>query len=117
MGGVPQGWTKKVKFNKKPLILKEYQFKEKIQRWGFCNSACTDRRDTFMFANMNLLTDKECEVLFSYDGDKLKWNKEYEICVGKKHKFPKELISFTRKKKKKGRGRKEYRKAKKSSVC
>jgi len=82
--------------------------KFKIQRWGFCNSACTDDRDTFLFANVNLLTDKECEELLKNGaagedkkGDYLKWNREYEICVGKKHVFPKHMISFIRRKKRK----------------
>ena len=50
----------------------------KIERWGFCRPECaarrylgfgrlsTDRRkDSFMFVNVNLLTDTECVMLFS----------------------------------------------------
>ena len=37
---------------------------DKIERWGFCRESCTDQRDSFMFANMNLLTDDECYTLF-----------------------------------------------------
>ena len=36
---------------------------DKISSWGFCRSACTDHRDSIMFANLNLLTDEECETL------------------------------------------------------
>ena len=37
---------------------------DKIERWGFCRKTCTDQRDSFMNANMNLLTDEECNTLF-----------------------------------------------------
>jgi len=91
--------------------------KFKIQRWGFCNSACTDKKDTFLFANMNLLTDQECKTLMKDDGKYLMWNKEYEICVGKKHKFPKHMISFRRKRKKRGTQENERKDAKEAGVA
>ena len=36
----------------------------KIERWGFCRPECRDRKDPFMFTNLNLLTDRECNALF-----------------------------------------------------
>ena len=57
-----------------------------------------DERTGFTFVNLNILTDDECEKLFEYqkakdDGvDTLNWNKDYEICTGKKHKFPQKLL-------------------------
>jgi len=90
--------------------------RDKIQRWGYCNSACTDDRDTFLFANMNLLTDQECETLFKHEGAYLLWNKEYEICVGKKHQFPKHMISFRRKRKRKAKKKEEEKQAKEEGL-
>merc|ERR1712142_1194906 len=78
----------------------------KIARYGFCDKACMDTRQGFMYANLNILTDEECETLFKYSIDANKYsdmqfNKEYEICTGKKHRFPAEGVSFVRHKKKK----------------
>jgi len=77
---------------------------EKIKSWGFCNDACMDEKDGFMIANLNILNDEECEILFKNREKKknsirLEWNKEYEICTGKKHQFPKSNWRFLRKKK------------------
>ena len=38
---------------------------------------------------------------------KMFFNKRWELCVGKKNKFPKELLSFRRKRKKKAQYKKE----------
>ena len=52
-------------------LLNKYKYRfcsktiDKIERWGFCREDCQDKKDTFMFANMNLLTDTECNTLFS----------------------------------------------------
>ena len=78
-----------------------------------------DNRETFMYANMNLLTDEECELLLSkYNDEKIgksmDWNREYELCIGKKHSFPKHLISFQRKQKKPESRKAEIQKAKQS---
>ena len=51
-----------------------------------------------MFANVNILTDEECLKL-QKNIKKLGWNKNYEICVGKKHRFPNEYPTFIRSKK------------------
>jgi len=81
-----------------------------IARYGFCDKACMDYRQGFMYANLNILMDEECETLFNHSKafDKkndantdMSLNKEYEICTGKKHKFPADGISFVRRKKKK----------------
>ena len=69
-----------------------------------------------MYANINVLEDDECEVLFQPKGGSLEavgYNKEYEICVGKKHPFPKSVISFTRKTKRKKMIQKQKAEAKK----
>ena len=36
----------------------------KIERWGFCSEGCRHKKDSFMLANMNILTDDECLTLF-----------------------------------------------------
>ena len=55
-----------------------------------------------MYTNLNILQKEECQYLFESlkksDAD-VQWNKEYEICAGKKHKFPKTGEKFLRKKK------------------
>ena len=38
---------------------------DKIERWGFCQPKCTEKRDSLRFTNLNLLTDRECNTLFS----------------------------------------------------
>ena len=68
-----------------------------------------------MFANMNLLTDEECEEVFKpHGGGKraIMLNTEYDICVGKKHPFPHSVISFQRKNKRKTQISKEKTEAK-----
>ena len=52
-----------------------------------------------MYANLNILTNEECEVLISQKEHlgHLMFNKEYEICAGKKHKEPQDGIVFQRK--------------------
>ena len=75
-----------------------------------------DKEDSFMYANLNVLEDKECEVLFHPKGgskEAVGLNKEYEICVGKKHSFPHSIISFMRKTKRKSLIQKERNEAKK----
>jgi len=83
---------------------------KKIERYGFCNSACKDVRQGFMFANLNLLTNEECATLIRHDETKpidekvnMEWNKEYEICTGKKNKFPKHLTMVRTRRTKKER--------------
>jgi len=110
MVGVQQNWTKK----------------DKIESYGFCTSTCTDDRQGFMFANLNILTDEECEKLIEYqkamkkkkkeDYSDLSWNREYEICTGKKHMFPKQAQSLLRKRKKKSVRKEEEEKAKKLGI-
>jgi len=95
--------------------------KDKIESYGFCTSTCTDDRQGFMFANLNILTDEECEKLFKYQVAENKhanmgWNREYEICTGKKHKFPKKAQSLLRKRKKKKVYKEEQEKAKKLGI-
>ena len=72
-----------------------------IERWGFCDSECEGNRKSFMFANLNILNNDECETLLrsqdaSEDSNIQPWNKEHEICVGKKHPFPKPVLRFSR---------------------
>ena len=79
-------------------------FSGKIISYGFCDSACRDERQGFMFASLNILTDEECTTLFEYQIAKAKknnmdWNAEYEICTGKKNKFPKNPVHLVRSKK------------------
>ena len=73
-----------------------------IKKWGFCSQICQDKRQTFNYANLNLLTDEECSTLL--DSTKTRkivaWNEKYEFCVGKKHSFPRKMIAFKRVKKK-----------------
>jgi len=95
--------------------------RDKIETYGFCTSTCTDDRKGFMFANLNILTDEECEKLFKYQVAKdkssdMSWNREYEICTGKKHVFPKSAISLLRKRKKKKVNKEEEEKAKKLGI-
>ena len=57
-----------------------------------------------MIANLNILNDDECAELFKNlnkkkNTIKLFWNKEYEICTGKKRQFPKSNWRFLRKEK------------------
>ena len=90
--------------------------KGKIERWGYCSETCKDENDGFMYANLNVLEDNECEVLFQPKGGSkvaVGYNKDYEICVGKKHPFPKSVISFTRKTKRKSMIKKQKAEAKK----
>ena len=71
----------------------------KIERWGYCSEKCKDKKDTFTFANVNLLSDEEC---FKFDtANDTTYNQNYELCAGKKHLLPVSKISFERKKKKK----------------
>ena len=71
----------------------------KIERWGYCSENCKDKKDTFTFANVNLLSDEEC---FKFDtANDTTYNPNYELCAGKKHLRPVSKISFERKKKKK----------------
>ena len=70
----------------------------KIERWGYCSEKCRDKKDTFTFANVNLLSDEEC-LKFETANDTT-YNKKYELCAGKKNLFPISKISFERKKKK-----------------
>ena len=65
-----------------------------------------------MFANTNILTDDECETLINSQEHPIPWNKEYELCAGKKHQFPKSMISFTRKRKRKSSIKEEIQKGK-----
>jgi len=95
--------------------------RDKIETYGFCTSTCKDDRKGFMFANLNILTDEECEKLFKYQVAKdkssdMSWNREYEICTGKKHVFPKSAISLLRKRKKKKVNKEEEEKAKKLGI-
>jgi len=75
-----------------------------IKKWGFCSPICQDKRQTFMSANLNILTDKECNVLIDAmpKGRRkvMNWNEKYEFCAGKKHSFPKKMYTFKRLKKK-----------------
>ena len=70
----------------------------KVERWGYCSEKCKDKKETFTFANVNLLSDEEC---FKFDtANDTKYNESYELCAGKKHLLPESKISFERKKKK-----------------
>ena len=86
-----------------PWCVTKFDNQDKIERWGYCSKQCIDESDGFMYANMNLLTNKECETLFkeckSCEG--MAFNKKYEFCAGKKHELPTGMLSFTRRKKKK----------------
>ena len=87
---------------------------DKIESYGFCTSSCTDERTGFMYVNLNILTDEECEKLFKYQElEWMNWNKDYEICTGRKHKFPAQAQSLIRKKKGKKQFKREEEKAKK----
>ena len=92
----------------------------KIERWGYCNDACKDDNDSFMYANMNILTDEECTELFKPHGggkEAMSLNLEYELCVGKKHSFPHSIISFQRRKKSAARQKKELNDALKYNLA
>ena len=70
-----------------------------------------------MFANLNILNNEECGELLKNqasleDSADLGWNKDYELCTGKKHQFPKSSISFRRVKKKAGVKKEEKKQAK-----
>ena len=94
-------------------------FKGKIERWGYCSETCKDENDGFMYANLNVLEDDECEVLFQPKGgsqEAVAYNKDYEICVGKKHPFPHSVISFTRKTKRRKTIQKQKSEAKKLNL-
>ena len=72
-----------------------------------------------MYANLNILNDEECGTLLkhqkSIEGSaELGWNKEYELCTGKKHQFPAPSLSFRRVKKKDGQKDEEKKQAKES---
>ena len=72
-----------------------------------------------MFANMNILTDEECEIMFKPMGGSkqaILLNNRYDICAGKKHPFPHSIISFERRKKRRSAISKEKSEAKKSKV-
>ena len=74
-----------------------------------------------MFASLNLLNNDECETLLrsqdaSEDSNNQPWNKEREICVGKKHKFPKPVLMFSRIKKTRNKRQEEMQRAK-ESMC
>ena len=76
-----------------------------------------DDRQGFMFANLNILTDEECDKLFKHqigedESADMSWNKDYEICTGKKHKFPTAANALLRKRKKKKQFKMEEEKAK-----
>ena len=91
---------------------------DKIESYGFCASSCTDERTGFMYVNLNILTDEECEKLFKYqiaedESADMSWNKDYEICTGRKHKFPAQAQSLIRKKKGKKQFKREEDEAKK----
>jgi len=93
----------------------------KIELWGYCNSACQDNRNGFMIANLNILNDDECAELFKNLNKKknaanLFWNKEYEICTGKKRQFPKSNWRFLRKEKTEKELNKEKEAAKKHGI-
>ena len=91
--------------------------KNKIERWGYCGDNCMDKRGSFMYANQNLLTDKECQTLMNIlpkdEQEQMAINFDYELCAGKKHPFPNAMVSFHRKKKKKTTIEKEKEEAKK----
>ena len=71
-----------------------------------------------MFANLNILTDEECatlnkQLIEKNPEDDQNWNKDYEICTGKKQEFPSRPVITIRKRKGKRTRRKEMTKAKK----
>ena len=74
--------------------------KGRISQWGFCSKMCQDHRRGFMYANLNILNNKECQTLIVNINKKresaIQWNKDWEICAGKKHEFPKTPITFHR---------------------
>jgi len=118
-GGVNEnGWCATKVTNKTKG--KEKKEKGKIEKYGFCDKNCRDDRVGFMYANLNILTDEECSTLFKYQINKnndsdLFWNKDYEICTGKKHKFPLgawQLIRRKKRKNEKKKDKKELEKAK-----
>ena len=79
-------------------------FLGKIERWGYCSDICSnEKRETFRTSNLNILDDDYCQTLLRGKQKKqsLELNHELEICTGKKIPFPKSLISFTRRKKRK----------------
>ena len=93
-------------------------FLGKIERWGHCNEKCVDKSTGFSFANMNMLTDEECDTLIkdcpACQG--MGYMKKYEFCAGKKHLFPPGMLSFVRRKKSKKFLKKEKANAKKYGV-
>ena len=53
-------------------------WKGKIERWGYCSEECLDKKDGFLFANMNVLTDEECEEIYNRrigGSDQMMYNK------------------------------------------
>ena len=91
--------------------------RNKIERWGYCGDNCKDKRGSFMYADQNLLTDKECQDLINLlPKDEISINSDYELCGGKKHAFPNAMISFHRKKKKKITLQREKEEAKKLNL-
>ena len=66
---------------------------------------------------MNLLTDVECKLLddnlLKKYGTVLGRNSKYELCTGKKHSFPKEMMSFKRTKKRLKTRAKDFKDSKK----
>jgi len=95
--------------------------KEKIESYGFCDSACRDERKGFMFASLNILTDEECTTLYEHqiaknENNDMGWNAEYEICTGKKHKFPENPVHLVRFRKSKRKLNAEKALAKKLGV-
>ena len=73
----------------------------KIKRWGFCSEICNKENDKFRASNLNILQDEECTIFQGGNKRKLlRFNNEFEICAGKKLPFPKSMLSFTRRSKK-----------------
>ena len=53
---------------------------DKIEAWGMCSDRCQPKEGGFNFANQNLLTDEECELLDP--GVNPEANLELEFCAG-----------------------------------
>ena len=73
----------------------------KIERWGYCSENCKDKRTSFTFTNINLLSLEECRTLLDTIDlqDFINLQEKYEFCAGKKHEFPTGLASFVRRRK------------------
>ena len=99
MVGVQRRKIIKVSTNSRPrvvLYIVHRPIVGKIKAWGYCSLTCKDNNNSFMYANMNVLTDEECNILMEQDREE----NEYEICAGKKHMMPNSVISFKRRQKK-----------------